>query len=490
MERVGQQHPFRQRATGLPPRLNEDRIGLLIVDMQYFDAHPDWGEGLTAKRLGVLNAFDEYFEILRGAIPKIQQLLAVCRQQGIEVIHIRVAELTDDSRDVGWKQVVRGLAVPKSSKEAELLEEVAPVGDEVVISKSSSGAFATTNLDRVLRNLGLTTLLFTGTSTGGCVESTARDALDLGYDVVIVDDACADSTRRAHLAALDRLAGAGARVVAAADLRIALTGLPPVDRRARSGVARAERCVPARPPEGSTRRSPYSMIFPPAVRLTVEPPKAALLLLDVQHWTADPDGGLGRPFIDGNGPATVSAYFARVRAALPNVRRLLDAARAAGVLIVHVRTAAQTPEGRDLAPKLRGYATLPVLGSRDAEFLEEANPGAGEIVLNKPASGVCTGTGVDELLRNAGVELVMLAGLSFDGALEGSIRSLTDRGYGLILVPDACATFDGGRQEALWGMETGIINVVATADVTARLAAARAAPAAPPHAPVPAPPRP
>src|SRR3990172_7802461 len=152
-------NPFRETLPAAPPSpLRGDRTALLVVDMQYFDAHPDWGEGATAKKLGVLEAFDEYFEILREATPQVQRLLAVCRQKGVEVIHIRVAELTDDSRDVGWKQVVRGLAVPKQSKEAELLEEVKPVGDEIVISKSSSGAFATTNLDRILRNMGITTL--------------------------------------------------------------------------------------------------------------------------------------------------------------------------------------------------------------------------------------------------------------------------------------------------------------------------------------------
>ncbi len=465
------QNPFRETLP-VPLRLKEDRTALLVVDMQYFDAHPDWGEGLTAKGLGVLDAFDEYFEILREVIPRIQSLLSMCRGKGIEVIHVRVAELTDDSRDVGWKQVVRGLAVPKGSREAHLLEEVAPAGDEIVVSKSSSGAFATTNLDRILRNLGLTTLIFTGTSTGGCVESTARDALDLGYDVVIVSDACADTTTQAHLMALGRMGAAGAGVASTGEVRSALENLPAVDRQARSGVARAERCVPKTIPQSASRRSPYSLIFPPALELGLDPASSALILVDVQYATCDPDDGLGLRARE-LGRAAAS-YYARVRAAIPNLRSLVEEGRAAGILIVHVRTTAHTPDGRDVSPKLRAYGFVPPLGSRGANVVEDVAPHPGDIVLSKPASGVCTGTGLDELLRNAGITTVILAGVSFDGAIEGSIRSLTDRGYGLFLVPDACATYDEQLQEGLWRMQTGIINVASTAEIRRRLTATRA----------------
>jgi nicotinamidase-related amidase len=68
-----------------------------------------------------------------------------------------------------------------------------------------------------------------------------------------------------------------------------------------------------------------------------------------------------------------------------------------------------------------------------------------------------------------GVRTVVLAGVSYDGGLERSVRSLTDRGYGVVLVPDACATFDAQLQRNLWYMETGIINVLATADVIGAL---------------------
>src|SRR5215207_6397861 len=119
------------------PTLHRDNTALVVVDMQYFDAHPDWGEGRTVKQVGAEAAFRYYFVRLREIIPNVQALLRASRAAGVEVIHLRVAELTEDARDVGRKQAVRGLFVPRSSKEAELLEEVAAEGDEIVVSKSS-----------------------------------------------------------------------------------------------------------------------------------------------------------------------------------------------------------------------------------------------------------------------------------------------------------------------------------------------------------------
>ena len=234
-------NPFQAILEAPPPLpLNPATTALLVVDMQYFDAHPDWGEGRTAQEMGVAHLFDAYFAQIDAIIPQIQALLARFRQQGIEVIHVRVAELTNDSRDVGLKQLVRGLVVPANSREADPLDELAPVGDELVISKSSSGVFPVTNLDRLLRNLGITTLLFTGTATGGCIESAVRDATDLGYDVGVVDDACACSTLESHAAALARMAGGLTRVLATEAVLQEVAGLTENDRRARSGVERVK----------------------------------------------------------------------------------------------------------------------------------------------------------------------------------------------------------------------------------------------------------
>ena len=120
-------NPFNQVLEPPPPlQITTANTALLVVDMQYFDAHPDWGEGRTAQELGVADRFDPYFAQIDATIPRIQDLLALFRGKDMEVIHLRVAEVTADSRDVGWKQLVRGLVVPANSREADPLDEVAP----------------------------------------------------------------------------------------------------------------------------------------------------------------------------------------------------------------------------------------------------------------------------------------------------------------------------------------------------------------------------
>jgi nicotinamidase-related amidase len=466
-----ERNPFAGVLAAPPPlKLTTANTALLVVDMQYFDAHPDWGEGRTAKDLGVAHCFDPYFEQIDDIIPRIQRLLTLFRQREMEVIHLRVAELTKDSRDVGWKQLVRGLIVPADWREADPLDEVAPVGDELVVSKSSSGVFPVTNLDRLLRNMGITTLVMTGTSTGGCVESAVRDAVDLGYDVVVVSDACAAGTVEDHQTALDRMEGGLTRIMTTAEVEAAVGDLPPGSRTERSGIERVKAFIPAptdEPP--SPDADPYDLIFGPAVRLPLRQDNTALLLVDAQRLTCDPAVGLGKLARNRGALQSLDGYYERVRAALAGIRQLVDAARAAGLPVIHVRTAGRHPDGRDLSRKTRSQGIAAGRGSAEAELMPDVAPTADDIVLDKPGSGAFTGSGLDELLRNLGIEHVIFGGVSYDGAVESSIRSATDRGYGLVLAPEACATFTESQQAGLWGMESGIIQVKPLSEIVGQI---------------------
>jgi nicotinamidase-related amidase len=170
-----------------------------------------------------------------------------------------------------------------------------------------------------------------------------------------------------------------------------------------------------------------------------------------------------RPALDG--------YYERVEAALAGMGHLLQACREAGLPVIHIRTAGRLPDGRDLSRKTRAQGISSGRDNPEAELMPAVAPRPDEIVLDKPGSGAFTGTGLDELLRNLGIEHVILGGVSYDGAVESSIRSATDRGYGLVLVPDACATFDETQQAGLWQMETGVIQVKPVADVAAQVRA-------------------
>jgi nicotinamidase-related amidase len=136
-----------------------------------------------------------------------------------------------------------------------------------------------------------------------------------------------------------------------------------------------------------------------------------------------------------------------------------------------VRTAGHLPDGRDLSRKTRSQGIQIGPESPEAEFMPQAAPQSGEIVLNKGGSGAFTGTGLDELLRNLEIAHLIVAGVSYDGAVESTIRSAGDRGYGVVVAPDACATFHPELQEELWQMESGPIRVSPSAKIADQLVA-------------------
>jgi nicotinamidase-related amidase len=80
---------------------------------------------------------------------------------------------------------------------------VAPAAGEPVLGKTSFSAFATTNLDELLREQGVGKLIVAGVATSGAVLSTVRWAVDIGYQVTVCADACADPDPAAHAALID-----------------------------------------------------------------------------------------------------------------------------------------------------------------------------------------------------------------------------------------------------------------------------------------------
>ena len=139
-------------------------------------------------------------------LPRVRRLQKACRRAGIELIHVRVAHLTKDGRDGPRSGPAPLVQVERDGRDDEFLPEVAPVGDEIVISKTTASAFNSSQIDQVLRNLDIDRLWVSGVVTQGCVELTARDAADRGYYVTLATDACASTTRELHDDALARMA--------------------------------------------------------------------------------------------------------------------------------------------------------------------------------------------------------------------------------------------------------------------------------------------
>jgi nicotinamidase-related amidase len=90
---------------------------------------------------------------------------------------------------------------------------VAPKGDEIIINKTASGVFNATNLEYILRNLGITGLFVCGVYTNECVSTTVRDACDRGFYTTLVSDACATVTPALHNATIATIKDRYARVM-------------------------------------------------------------------------------------------------------------------------------------------------------------------------------------------------------------------------------------------------------------------------------------
>ncbi len=123
------------------------------------------------------------------------------------MIYTVIEALTEDKRDLSLDYKLSNMGFAKGSPEAQVLAEIAPVRDEIVLAKSSSSVFVSTTLDYLLRNIGIEDVFVTGFLTDQCVDHAVKDGADLGYYMNCVHDACAAETEARHQAGLDCFKG-------------------------------------------------------------------------------------------------------------------------------------------------------------------------------------------------------------------------------------------------------------------------------------------
>ena len=155
-------------------RLNWDQFALLLIDVQ---------EDFWSKDMEV--AFPHFRE-------NIRRLLAFCREQGIEVIHLQ-GRFSEDKSD--WMPIYRlGRRMPcvENTDGVELLDEAVSQPGEMVIEKQSFDGFLSEQLDPHLQHMGRRFVLTAGLVTSICVFLTSVSAMQMGYLVAMVEDCCAD----------------------------------------------------------------------------------------------------------------------------------------------------------------------------------------------------------------------------------------------------------------------------------------------------------
>ncbi len=208
--------------------LQPKETALLIIDVQntYLE-RPDRAT-LSGSELARFDAWTPFHQRMHNrVIPRTGELLQRCRAKGIECVFARIASHTNDGRDRSLSQKMPGwnnLLLPKNEKPSQLVAALAPVGDEIVVTKTTDSALTGTNLRLILHNLGIKTVICAGIFTDQCVSSTVRSLADESYNVVVVEDCCAAGSDELHYKELEIINMIYCHVVSSSEL-IAMLGL-------------------------------------------------------------------------------------------------------------------------------------------------------------------------------------------------------------------------------------------------------------------------
>jgi biuret amidohydrolase len=196
----GNPHPF-----PLSGDLRPDNTALVVIDMQHdFCSERGYMHRLGADLSG-----------LRAPVGPIRRVLAGLRAANYHIVHTREGYRPDLSDLQPWKRGggpndavaigdagPMGRALVRGERGWEIIPELAPVTGEHVFDKASYGPFATTDIDVVFRNWGIRNIALAGVTTDCCVTSCLREALDRGYDCMVLADCVGSSSPVHHEAAL------------------------------------------------------------------------------------------------------------------------------------------------------------------------------------------------------------------------------------------------------------------------------------------------
>jgi nicotinamidase-related amidase len=190
------------------PELDIDpkKTALLIVDMQKEFVSREIGESVEFKKTGEWERWLPFHDRLDEiVIPNNIKLLNYFREKSLVVTFGRIACLRSDGEDrtpiqktAGWN----GIFLYINTEEAEMIDELKPFPNEIVVNKTTDSVVSGTNYSRLIRNLGIETVVVTGIVTDQCVASTVRGLADDGFKVICVEDASAAATMELHDAEL------------------------------------------------------------------------------------------------------------------------------------------------------------------------------------------------------------------------------------------------------------------------------------------------
>lgn len=193
-------------------KLEKANTALLVIDLQRVytklaDKDQRW------------NAFSK--RLNETVLPNVKKIEALFRKNKQDVIFARIACHLKDGRDRSLSQKMSGwnnILITLDDDDSQIIDDIAPVNDEIVVTKTTDSALTGTKLRLILNNLGIKTVVCAGIFADQCVASTVRSLSDESFNVVVLEDACAAGTMELHNAELTIINNIYAKVCSTDDL--------------------------------------------------------------------------------------------------------------------------------------------------------------------------------------------------------------------------------------------------------------------------------
>lgn len=375
----------------LAERIDPARTALVVVDVQNDFCHPEGVQGRFGVDLSDMPAMAE----------NVALLVEAARDCGAFIVWVRatydpIVQGPPFAERLNRRpESLRNLCLEGSSG-AEWYGRVRPraAGNEVVVTKHRNSAFWGTPIDLYLRSNGINAVILTGAVTSGCVESNARDAYFRDYFIILASDACASHSRARHDAALAKLGHSYGEVVATAAILESWSSAPAGPRGWEAATKAA--CVPS---------DDSSLLDPSA---------AALIIVDLQ---------------DDIVPAPAPALLSRIAA-------LAEAARIAGVLVIHLHSRMNSQSSSPAWQFRTAHLGLP-RGAADPVPMVELVPTRDVVVIDKHRESGFVDTRLETVLRANDIRCVALVGTDIVGGIDATARDAAMRDFHAVVVPDA-----------------------------------------------------
>jgi nicotinamidase-related amidase len=213
-----------------PFAFDRESTALVVIDMQRDFLDPG----------GFGSALGNDVSLLAGAIEPLQRVLGAARDIAMTIIHTREGHRPDMS-DCPPAKFARGEFIGTDSPKGRILirgeyghdivDALAPEPGEIVLDKPGKGSFCATDLDLILRNLGIKSLIVTGVTTEVCVHTTVREANDRGFECLVLGDCVGSYFPEFHDVGLRMIAAQGGIFGWVAESGALLDALPADDKQ-------------------------------------------------------------------------------------------------------------------------------------------------------------------------------------------------------------------------------------------------------------------